>query len=438
MGDPGMMTNTRNAFASRWRTTLTAFASVAVLGGCDLLTVTNPGAITEEDLDDPARIPLIVHGVMGEFQRAYGWYTLYSASFSGETTDTHTFAENRDVQLREVTSFTGLLGTSYVRLQRTRAAGDEAASRIRALLGAEAESHLGLARSLAYSGYSLVLLAESHCSAPIDVSAAHTPEVLFGMAIERFEDAINVATNARNTSPVAADSILNLARLGAARAALNRGEDARAVGFADQVPANFEFWVAFSDNSTPEHNQFWNATRASASNAHLQPGPGFVELDDPRIPMSPELRQLQSPAGYVDLRGHVPFRPYNYEGWGSVEMIEQDTDIRFASGLEARYIVAEAQGSTTETLTFVNQRRAVGGQPAVDLAGDALMAELRDQRRRDLYLTGHRMGDLRRYITDGTGNFFPTGQWTFGGARQYGTQTCWPIPNSELSSNPNL
>jgi hypothetical protein len=431
------MTNLRNRIGRRGRGVLTLFAATAVLGGCDLLQVSNPGAITEDDLTDPQRIPLMVHGVMGEFQRAYGWYTLYTASFSGETTDTHVFAENRDVQYREVSAFTGLLNTNYVRLQRTRAAGDNAAERIRELLGAEAESHLGVARSLAYSGYAMVLLGESMCSAPINVSAAYQPDELFAMAIERFEDAIAVANRGRAGAAASADSLLSLARLGAARAALNRGEGQRAIGYANQVPANFQFWVAFSDNSTSEWNQFWNATRFG--NAHLTPGPGYLQMNDPRVPRTADQRILQTPAGFGSLQGHLVLPPMNYEGWGrDTTIIQQGTDVRFASGLEARYIVAEAQGPTAATLTFVNERRAVGGQDPVTLSGDALMAELRDQRRRDLYLTGHRLGDLRRYIRNNQGNFFPTGQWAFGGARQYGAGTCFPIPNSELTSNPNL
>jgi hypothetical protein len=438
-----IMTNRPNPFAPRWRAGAIGLAAAVLLGGCDLLTVDNPGAITEPDLEDPARIPLIVNGVMGEFQRAYGWYTLYTASFSGETTDTHVFAENRDVQLREVSAFTGLLNTNYTRLQRTRAAGDIAAERIRALLGEQAESHLGMARSLAYSGYAMTLLAESYCEAPINVSSAFTPDQLFAMAIERFDDAIGVATRGRSGNPASADSILGLARLGAARAALNRGENAQASQYASQVPAEFEFWVAFSDNSTIEWNQFWNATRFG--NAHLQPGPGYLEMDDPRVPRTPDLRILQTPAGFSSAeRGYLPLPPMNYTGWGAdTVIIQQNTDVRFASGLEARYIVAEADGPTAATLAFVNERRAVGDQDPVNLTGEALMAELRDQRRRDFYLTGHRLGDVRRYIRQGVGNYFPTGEWTFppneGTApRVYGSGQCFPIPNSELQSNPNL
>lgn len=60
--------------------------------------------------------------------------------------------------------------------------------------------------------------------------------------------------------------------------------------------------------------------------------------------------------------------------------------MRFASGLEAQYIVAEAQGPTAATLAFVNARRAVGNEPPVSDTGNQLMADLREQRRRDFFL----------------------------------------------------
>ena len=82
--------------------------------------------------------------------------------------------------------------------------------------------------------------------------------------------------------------------------------------------------------------------------------------------------------------------------------------MRFASGLEARYIGIEADGPTAAMLTFVNVRRAVVGKAAVNLTGPALLTEFRQQRAYDFYLTGQRLGDLRRYATSGT-DLFPTG-----------------------------
>jgi hypothetical protein len=63
---------------------------------------------------------------------------------------------------------------------------------------------------------------------------------------------------------------------------------------------------------------------------------------------------------------------------------EKTTSIRFSSGLEARYIVAEAEGATPETVDFINERRKVGDPAAADITlADHVMAELRVQRSRD-------------------------------------------------------
>lgn len=393
----------------------------------------NPGAITERDLEDQERIDLIVYGVVGEFQPAYTWYTHYTGTFTDELTDTHVWRENRPIDLREVDETNGLLGTIYTRLQRTRAAGDEAVERLRDLVGADADRHLGAARARAYAGYALTLLAEGYCEAPIDVSRAYSSDELLDMALERFDAAITVAGAARSAgqNAASADSLEFLARVGAARAALNRGLPDQAAQYAAPVPHDFEFWAAYSSNSTLQYNEFWNATRVG--NAYLHLGPTFLELDDLRITAPEEPVLLQD-----NVMGLIPHRPYNYSGWapGDAPMIEQDTDVRFASGLEARYIVAEVEGPTPATLELVNERRAVGGHDPVDLSGDALMAELRDQRRRDLYLTGHRLGDLRRYLGQGL-DAFPTGTWPHSD-QTYGTDTCFPIPLSERNSNPNL
>jgi hypothetical protein len=88
------------------------------------------------------------------------------------------------------------------------------------------------------------------------------------------------------------------------------------------------------------------------------------------------------------------------------------TKIRFSSGLEAQYIVAEAQGLNADNLAFINARRAVGNMAALDIATTTeaqFQAALRDQRRRDFFLSGHRLGDLRRYITQYNLDLFPSG-----------------------------
>ena len=122
--------------------------------------------------------------------------------------------------------------------------------------------------------------------------------------------------------------------------------------------------------------------------------------------------------------------------------------IRLASGLEAQYIAAEAalhsSGSTSAALTLINTRRTAGGQGAYGGATDTLsvVTELLNQRARDFWLEGKKLGDLRRnpsvalasVLTDPTGSPFyaPSKTATFGGS------FCAPIPPQETGANPNF
>jgi hypothetical protein len=104
------------------------------------------------------------------------------------------------------------------------------------------------------------------------------------------------------------------------------------------------------------------------------------------------------------------------------------------------YEAAGPSGTGPEgtTLDFVNKRRAVGRQAPVTLTGAALMTELREQRFRDLFMGGFRIGDLRRWKAQGVGDFFPKGTHPNPVLGEYGTAECFPIPLSEYIGNPNI
>jgi hypothetical protein len=63
--------------------------------------------------------------------------------------------------------------------------------------------------------------------------------------------------------------------------------------------------------------------------------------------------------------------------------------------------------------------------------------ELRDQRGRDLYLGGFRLGDLRRWLRNGD-DMFPSGPHPVAEWGDYQDATCFPIPVEEYEGNPNL
>lgn len=419
----------------------------------DFLAVENPGAIQEPQLNDPTYIPLMVNGVIGEFQPTWTWVTYYNSLFTDELRNNHVYFEERDIDRRFVSEFNGTYSFFYYSaLQRSVFMGDSVASRLTTLLADSASRDLRLARVLAYSGYNYIMLAENLCVAPVNLSAPMTPAQLFVAAIDRFTRAIPIAQAARaaasavapataasNAAVAGADSILNLARVGAARSYLNVNNKTQAIAFAAPVPSGFNFWAHYSVNSARENNQFWSrlSTGSAGSNSASVTGTPYENLNDPRVPHPTAFER-----GMNAIDVHIPNSPSGfttYNGTVAGADFTRDAEMRVASGLEARYIVAEAQGPTPETLTFVNERRAVGQQAAVALTGDALMAELREQRRRDLYLDNHRLGDLRRYKEFSNVDLWQRGPYpgtTTG--ETYDARECWPLPISELENNPNI
>jgi hypothetical protein len=127
---------------------------------------------------------------------------------------------------------------------------------------------------------------------------------------------------------------------------------------------------------------------------------------------------------------------------GPLLVYQKGTNVLLADYLEAQHDMMEALvrqgGSDAQVLAFVNSRRAVGNQAPVAVSGAELFAALREQRARDFYQGGLRLGDLRRWKRDGVGDFFPTGNHVNEEWGAYSNWTCFPLPIEEYEGNPNL
>ena len=427
------MTTFLNAVMPTLGRVATATVVVCVLASCDsALQVTNPGSLQESQLDSPALEQFLVNGAIGEFQFAYANYAQWSGVLADELITDHTNVSIREFSLHNFNDLNATNESVYGYLQRARQSADDATARVKTILGTGASSSLNVARALIYGGYSYVLLAEGFCDSPVNLSAALTPAELFARAIAHFDEGIAVATAGRTGANVAAaQDLIYMAQVGAARASLKKGDLVKAREYAALVPDAYERISYYSANSVRENNAVNAGVRTSG--AYLGMHPGYVGLADARVAQPTVSRPgLNSSAIFP------PMRPMNYSGWlatGAAQTIDVNSNMRFASGLEARYIGIEADGPTAAMLTFVNTRRAVVGKAPVSVTGAALLTEFRQQRAYDFYLTGQRLGDLRRYAAAGV-DLFPTGKYPVF-PDPYGANKCFLVPQSEKSGNPN-
>ena len=397
------------------------------LAGCDdLLKVSSPGSLQEGQLSDPALEQFLVNGAIGEFQFSYVNYALWSGALADESfTDHSVNVSARDLSLHNFNDLNATNELVYSSLQRARQSADDATARVKKMQGASATSSLNVARALIYAGYSYVLLGEGFCEAPVNLSAALPSNELLARGIARFDEGIMVATAARiGANGSAAQDLIYMAQVGAARASLKKGDLVKARAYAALVPDTYERLAYYSANSVRENN---SVRLAVAVLPWLGMHPTFQGLNDARVPQ-PTVARPSLGSNPI----FPPLKPSMYSGWtgiGAPQTIEVATHIRFASGLEARYIRVEADGPNAAMLSFVNARRAAAGKPQVNLSGLALLAEFRMQRGLDFYLTGQRLGDLRRYLEAGT-DLFPTGRFPVG-AESYGSMHCFIVPQSQ-------
>ena len=442
---------TRRGIRGRVQKIALVVISAAAMSACsDFLVAENPGAVEEPDVNNIAYVNLLANAPIFGFQISYDDLTWWNAQFTDEITNNNSgnpFAEEGQIDRRELyADMTYIPAFIYSPMQRARFLAEDAARRMETLMPDSAASDLRVARAYAFAGYAYVALGESFCETPIDLGVPKDPEEMFTDAVAHFNKAITVATawktkvQARTplvqAAVLGADSVINLARVGAARASLGKNDKAAAAAFAAQVPANFEYHLWYGSTNASERSRIYDRIGVS-TNGWMRNTPFEAMVTDPRIP---RILATTSTA-----RAGVPLSPlmlttYNGQTGSAGGPIVPEMGHKLATGLEARYIVAEVAGPTAATLAFVNERRAVGQQAPVSLTGDALMAELRDQRSRDFYLAGHRLGDLRRYLRYQNINLFPTGPYPGSTTGQVydPTITCWPLPTIEINDNPNI
>jgi starch-binding outer membrane protein, SusD/RagB family len=425
--------------ARRSARTMAACATLSVMlsAGCgDIFSLkqSSTSQIDASTLFVPKNAQLLVNGVIADFECAYTRVVTGMGVLGDEIQNAWAQTNNYDYDRRTVTPSSPIFGgcggdqlpAFYTGLNTARGAADTTYAALSNWSDEEVPNRAKLmAQAAAYGGYSLIMLGEAMCTCAINLGPELTSAQVFEEARIRFDNAIAAATTAND------QTTLNLARLGRARALLNLGKLAEAATDAALIPANF--LVGTSPDATYQRRQnivFLHITQ----NFRGTVDPSFRNLTLGGLP-DPRVRVTNS--GRTGNYANTPI-------WTPDKYPAVTTPVPIAKYAEAQLIIAEARiatGDLTGAAAAINAARNSGGRTgmpqfdATGLTADEVKAQLVEERRREFFLEGHRLWDVRRFdlpLVPAPDTTYPVNNG------QYGNQRCFPLPNIERNNNPNL
>lgn len=408
-----------NEACSRCRPAATlAFAALLGTTACgDILDVRLPGQVPAERFEDVSLAHTIMESAIGDFECAYANYVFVTAYWTNEIIHAQQNLLNRQWSQRRITEDNSSLLTScesrwgtFRVLHTARVQAEDAMRRFTEWDFPEREEFLG--KAAAYAGYSTLLLGEAYCEVTFDGGPIMTPAEVFQRAEQRFTTAIEHATAAND------DATLNMARVGRARARLNLGRADEAAADARLVPVDFVYVADRGAETESRFNKVWlaNNHEGGVTVDFSYRGLKFEGVPDPRVQVFDAEKKGLS--GETDV-------------WVQLKYPDRDSDIPLATWEEAQLIIAEAEGGQA-AVDIINLLHERAGLPAFSSADpDEIRDHLIEERRRALWLTGHRMNDMLRLDLPWRTGLDHEGQ-------PYGDGTCLPLPLTERVGNASV
>ena len=192
------------------------------------------------------------------------------------------------------------------------------------------------------------------------------------------------------------------------------------------MPTSFVYLIEHSENTF--QNPVWNLSndnrRFTVLGNEGVNGLDFRTANDPRVPVTRQGARV----------GFDNFTPL----WEQQKYPTRDADVPLASGIEARLIEAEAALQVNNTVTYLQKlnglRSTVAGLSQLADPGTtaARVNLLFRERAFWLYLTGHRLGDLRRLVNQysrAVNTVYPIGTDSRG--EPFGTDVVFSVPFDE-------
>jgi hypothetical protein len=400
-----------------------ALLSVGAMASCvdsSILEVVDPDVLNVQDYTTSAGAGPLRQGVVQDFAVAFSAstnvdsYVVVSGNLADEIRSTDTFDDRLFVNRRVDLESNPSMLTFYRNLHRARAG----ASRAIGILQTTAPTpRFNIGELYMLRGFSEIFFAELYCSGvPFSVEDGVTTQFgdplttvqILNRAVASFDSALALADTSSRVRFSAA--------VGKGRALLNLGRFADAAAAVATVPTTFRNQTVHSQASPRQENSPWNALSPNSSRYTVvtrEGGNGLNYLQTPADPRMPWATSTRS--GFNSAHLNLPVQN-KYTRTGPVT---------FADGIEARLIELEArlQGGTQADRDAVfaglNTVRATGTPVVPAIAGAAPTTQaaavdlLFQERAYWFWLTGHRLGDMRRLVRQyarGAETVYPTGE----------------------------
>ncbi len=399
-------------------------------GGCDL-TVSNPGPVTDEFLNDelaqPALVNTVGHAFLTAFNRvAYQQLVVTREVHWAGQTGAHGFSV--DAHLGRLMSDN--VNVQWNNSQQARWIAEDSVERMRAVLGEGFSNNPNAAGALTWAAFTYRLMGENFCEAVFDGGPPEPGERFLDRAEELFTEAMQVAQQSGSAQ------VHMAARAGRAQVRVALGNWEAAVADAAQVPTDFLFTIQTSGLADEQHNRVYWGSSNNPWRAHSQWNTFYEDYyrdtGDPRVPWRTD--------------PDVPYGNSIVEGIGNIPwMVQtkytaQDDPYPLAKGTEMRLIEAEHMlrgGDWQGAMEMINDLRSRyvsdhDGEPIPlweAASSEEAWTHLKRERGIVLWAEGRRLGDLRRWIQEGTPG--ETDDMT-------GRSLCYPIAEGERRLNPNV
>lgn len=409
-----------------------------VAAGCskdDILRPDVPDVIDPDALSNPQGAPAIHAGAVSDLVFATtgqgNGVVIYAGLFADEFMHASTPPAVREWDLRNVLSTNSVAVSAvgpFLSLQRARTALEVGARSLTTSLPAN-DRRVGELWALA--GMSYILFGENFCSGTpfserdpaVELGDPLTTDEMFNRAVDR------LTTAATSTGGDA--RVTNLIAVLRGRALLNLGQFSQASTAVAAVPTSFVYEFVHGNPPARQNNNIFQQNANDIYSVPSQEGTNglnFATAADPRVPVSTP-RTSRNDGVTIQ----VYFTKYT----------SLADPVSMATGIEARLIEAEAALQASDPGTWLNKlNEARATVPALGNLSDPVTAAARvdltfRERAFWMFLTGHRIGDLRRLVRQygrAEESVYPTGAYHKQGLTRSG-QAALRVPQPEENNS---